>query len=50
MGLLQLILGVLGYAILLSSLALTIMVRHQTSDQKRSEAYIKVAKYLPRLQ
>ncbi len=46
MGLLQLILGVLGYAIVLSSLALTIMVRHQTSDQKRSEAYIKVAKYL----
>lgn len=46
MGLLQLMLGVLGFTVLLSSLFLTILVRRQAAHQKRSEAYIEVAKYL----
>lgn len=46
MEFLPVVLGVLGFAVLLSSLFLTTRVRHQTSQQKRSEAYIEVVKYL----
>ena len=46
MGLLPLMLGVLGFTVLLSSLFLTTLVRRQAAHQKRSEAYIEVAKYL----
>lgn len=46
MELLQLMLGVLGFTVLLSSLFLTTLVRRQAAHQKRSEAYIEVAKYL----
>ncbi|MCC4460860.1 hypothetical protein [Limosilactobacillus reuteri] len=46
MEFLPVVLGVLGFAVLLSSLFLTTTVRHQTSQQKRSEAYIEVVKYL----